>query len=59
MVTVTLNIDGVETTLTAKEKTFSTGSTGFFLNGKAKGAGNDKYQVGGNIVLIGSKPKAA
>jgi hypothetical protein len=43
-------------TLTADAKQFSTGSTGFYVSGKVK---NPKtglpYQVGANIILIGSK----
>jgi len=37
--------------------TFKTGSRGYRVNGKVVLAGK-KYQVGANIVEIGSKPKA-
>ena len=43
-------------TITASEKEFKTGSTGFYANGKVKNPKNGfAYQVGTNIILIGSK----
>jgi hypothetical protein len=39
----------------AAEKTFSTGSRGYYGTGKIEIAGK-RYQVGVNIVEIGSKP---
>lgn len=44
-------------TLRADAREFKTGSTGFYANGKIKNpnTGNG-YQVGTNIILIGSKP---
>jgi len=43
-------------TVVAVSKKFSTGSVGFYANGKvANPKGGAKYQVGGNIILIGSK----
>lgn len=44
-------------TLRADAREFKTGSTGFYANGKIKNpnSGNG-YQVGTNIILIGSKP---
>lgn len=39
------------------EKTFKTGSKGYYANGKIVIDGK-KFQVGGNFVEIGSKPKA-
>jgi hypothetical protein len=43
-------------TIVATAKKFSTGSVGFYANGKvANPKGGAKYQVGGNIILIGSK----
>lgn len=44
--------------VTAKEKEFSSGSVGFYANGKVENPEDEdaRYQVGGNIVLIGSKP---
>ena len=42
--------------LTAEAREFKTGSTGFYCNGKIKNPKNGTpYQVGGNIILIGSK----
>lgn len=42
--------------LTADAKNFSTGSTGFYVSGKVKNPKNGMpYQVGANIILIGSK----
>ncbi len=46
------------TTLEANPRTFSTGSLGFYLSGKAMvevGGVMCEVQVSGNIVLIGSK----
>lgn len=41
----------------AVAKQFSSGSVGFFANGKVTNPdGGERYQVGVNIVLIGSKP---
>jgi hypothetical protein len=43
-------------TITADAKTFSTGSVGFYANGKIKNPKNGfPYQVGTNVILIGSK----
>lgn len=43
-------------TLTASGREFKTGSTGFYANGKIKNPQNGSaYQVGTNIILIGSK----
>ena len=41
----------------ATEKTFSTGSRGYYGSGKIEIAGK-RYQVSLNIVEIGSKPQA-
>jgi len=41
----------------AVEKTFSTGSRGYYGAGKIEIAGK-RYQIGVNIVEIGSKPDA-
>lgn len=44
-------------TIIAEAKEFKTGSVGFYANGKvANPKGGAKYQVGANIILIGSKP---
>ena len=53
---VTIEIDGNRTAMLAKEKTFSTGSRGFSVSDKIVIDGK-RYQVGLNIVEIGSKPK--
>ena len=43
-------------TITASEKEFKTGSKGFYANGKIKNPTNGlPYQVGSNIILVGSK----
>jgi len=44
--------------VTANAKTFSSGSKGFYGNGKIINPENSeaKYQVGCNITLVGSKP---
>ena len=45
-------------TLIASSKKFSTGSVGFYASGKVTNPkGGARYQIGGNIILIGSKPK--
>ena len=42
--------------LTAEAREFKIGSTGFYANGKVKNPKNGfPYQVGTNIILIGSK----
>ncbi len=42
--------------LTAEHREFKTGSTGYYANGKVKNPKNGSaYQVGTNIILIGSK----
>jgi hypothetical protein len=42
--------------LTAEHREFKTGSTGYYANGKLKNPKNGSaYQVGTNIILIGSK----
>lgn len=44
-------------TLTATGKHFSSGSVGFYANGKIENPdSHEKYQVGANITLVGSKP---
>ncbi|HMP52247.1 MAG TPA: hypothetical protein PKD05_11905 [Candidatus Melainabacteria bacterium] len=43
-------------TITAEAKEFKTGSVGFYANGKVKNPKNGlPYQVGSNIILVGSK----
>lgn len=45
-------------TLVASGKEFSTGSVGFYANGKLSNpTGGARYQVGAQIILIGSKAK--
>lgn len=56
MITVEIKQDGqVVGLLMAEEKTFKTGSRGFYGNGKVA-IGEKCYQV--QLVEIGSKPKA-
>jgi hypothetical protein len=41
----------------AQEKQFSSGSVGFYSNGKVENPeSHERYQAGLNITLIGSKP---
>jgi hypothetical protein len=57
---MTLDVDGGTLTAPLKERTFSTGSTGFSGNGlKLNGTDGRRYQVSVNVVLIGSKPAVA
>lgn len=45
-------------TLIAAAKEFATGSVGFYANGKVVNPKTGKsYQVGANVILIGSKPR--
>jgi len=44
--------------LTATAKHFSSGSIGFHANGKVENPdSHERYQVGANLTLIGSKPE--
>ncbi|MDP3179215.1 MAG: hypothetical protein Q8M76_15010 [Spirochaetaceae bacterium] len=44
----------------APEKQFSSGSVGYYCNSKIENpASHERYQVGTNITLIGSKPDKA
>ncbi|MCI0699043.1 hypothetical protein L0337_44450 [candidate division KSB1 bacterium] len=46
-------------TITAAAKQFSSGSVGFYANSKIENPdSHERYQVSGNIILIGSKPEA-
>jgi len=51
------NDNSVLGTLFADERTFSTGSRGFYASGKVQDADGKRYQISANIVEIGSKPK--
>ena len=51
----TITIDGIATSILAKEKVFSTGSRGYTVTGKILIDGK-RYQMGCNLVEIGSKP---
>lgn len=42
--------------IVANEKTFKTGSRGFYGSGKVQGTDGKRYQVSANVVEIGSKP---
>jgi hypothetical protein len=45
-------------TVTATAKQFSSGSVGFYANGKIENPdSHERYQLGANIILIGSKPE--
>lgn len=45
-------------TISAAGKHFSSGSVGYYANGKVENpASHERYQVGANIILIGSKPE--
>ncbi len=45
-------------TIVAGGKEFKTGSVGFYANGKVKNPKSGKpYQIGCNIILVGSKGK--
>ncbi len=58
MLTVEIKQDGqVVGMMMAEEKTFKTGSRGFYGNGKVA-IGEKRYQVQVQLVEIGSKPKA-
>jgi ABC-type methionine transport system permease subunit len=55
-----VKIKDKSTTITLNDKTFSTGSTGFFGMGKLDmDDGKTRYQIQVTVVLIGSKPKTA
>lgn len=57
MLTVEIKQDGqVVGMMMAEEKTFKTGSRGFYGNGKVA-IGEKRYQVQVQLVEIGSKPK--
>lgn len=57
MITVEFKKDGqLVGILTATEKTFKTGSRGYYGMGKAQ-IGEKRYQVQVQLVEIGSKPK--
>ena len=51
-------VDGAEITVPLNRKQFSTGSLGYHAQGKVDGADGRRYQMGVNLTLIGSKPKA-
>ena len=59
---ITLNLEGQEMALHAPYKVFSSGSMGFFANGKMVMLGEDglpdgrKYQLTFTVVRIGSNP---
>lgn len=57
MLTVEIKQDGqIVGLMMAEEKTFKTGSRGFYGNGKIA-IGEKRYQVQVQLVEIGSKPK--
>lgn len=54
--TIDLHDHKEEYPITAKK--FKTGSRGFFVTGKFTAKDGKRYQLGMNLVEIGSKPKA-
>jgi hypothetical protein len=54
---VTVNFKGKEYKFILNPKTFSTGSQGFFANGKIVITQEERYQIQIQLVLIGSKNK--
>jgi len=50
--------NGQEFAVNAKAKDFNTGSRGYYISGKIEMDGK-RYQLGGNLVEINSKPKEA
>jgi hypothetical protein len=55
---VTIEVAGGTGTIMAEPKDFRTGSRGFYGQGKIQGTDGRRFQVGINIVEIGSKGKA-
>jgi len=55
---LTVQVDGVKADFILNTKDFSTGSKGFFANGKLDAGNGKKYQIVCNVVLIGSKRKS-
>jgi hypothetical protein len=55
MNTATISFNGKTYDFILNEKQFSTGSTGFFGNGKIE-IGDKKYQTQIQLVLVGSNP---
>ena len=54
----TIQLNGDKQNFILDPKTFSTGSRGYYGTGKMVAAGK-KYQIGIQVVEIGSKPSAA
>lgn len=53
-----LDVDGSKAPMTLERRTFSSGSVGFYAQGKVVGADGRRYQAGITLTLIGSKPSA-
>lgn len=53
--TVTVSMDGNTSVMSVKPKEFKTGSRGFYVWGKVVAPDGKRYQVGMNLVEIGSK----
>jgi hypothetical protein len=49
-------LNGVTSVLTARPKTFSTGSKGAMLFGRVTDVDGVQHQMTGNLVIIGSNP---
>ena len=56
-VRVQVEVNGGMGTIFPAPKTFSTGSKGYFGQGKVEGANGKRYQVQVQLVEIGSKPR--
>jgi hypothetical protein len=54
---IIVTIDGVSSTVSAREKKFKTGSIGYYVFGKVSVNGK-KHQLCGNLIEIGSKQKS-
>lgn len=52
---ITVVVGGQESTLIADPREFSTGSLGFYAQGKVLDKDGRRFQVGVNVTLVGSK----
>jgi hypothetical protein len=53
---ITVEVAGGILTVSAPPRVFSTGSRGYYGNGKVQAPDGTRYQVGINIVEVGSRP---
>ncbi len=56
--TALLDVDGATQPIMLERRTFSSGSVGFYAQGKVVGEDGRRYQLGVTLTLIGSKPSA-